>query len=621
MPATIVSDFRTELLELKRPAMPSRADDERSQRQWLRWRMLNHRFDEDAADFFEAAYGPENARVMGIPDTTLAPLPAQTAQLTTPGLYQTPPEITHETPDAPGVLAMIDPLSGVLAQAAYWTRMQDVMYHAVGIGNYAVRINVREGLDGEPRPVIRAVMPHNLVVWCHPDDELQPVKVAELRIRHTRAGSIRRSGYFWDVFDLMDPDAPTFAILNASNPDDRTNYAPTFLDLEDGAYPWRTPEGRPFIPYVWHRARDSGAFWDEYRPALRHGTLRAVANWTMVGQAALWSQGNHNLVGGVDPMALPAETQAGNARREEGYPIRTLRNTPGTVSFLPVEDDRQLQLLTMTTGVDLARMLDFANTYSMNLATVDGINPSDATRRSANPTSGAALAISQADKRAFAASVTPVFRRNDLDAIRKLAWLMTAATGREHVADGYSITYKEIPLTPTEQADQRAQLEWEEVRGQRSPIGVYLALHPGTTREQAIRSVVRARVDEARIDALVAEEVEALGAAGGAGGASGDAEPQKTAMGGAQIAGLQAIVTAVAAGEIPREAGAAMISVAFPLTREQAEEVLADAGAGFEPASKAAPAPAPPPFGGAPPPPGLEPPDDDENTGDEPTEE
>lgn len=63
---------------------------------------------------------------------------------------------------------------------------------------------------------------------------------------------------------------------------------------------------------------------------------------------------------------------------------------------------------------------------------------------------------------------------------------------------------------------------------------------------------------------------------------------QKQALNGAQVQSLQAIVTAVANGEIPRESGVAMIEVAFPLSREQAERVMGSVGQGFVPAKPAA---------------------------------
>ena len=508
--------FTTGLAIPPRPQMPTKLDQARVERQLLRYRMLEHKFDEDASEFFEEAYGVENAATMGIPDTTLAPLPAQTHQLTTPGLYQAPPSVFwRNSRGGDPVRRVLDPQEGILAQAGYWTRMQSVMYYAVGIGVFGLNFGVTMDAAGNPRLVLRNVLPHNVFAVFHDSDPMTPIAIHELRLRMRTVplgedDRVHHLAWFWDVYDLTDPDNPVFRIQNAQDPRDKRDYRDTFMPGTPG-YPWRTPEGAPYIPYNWYHAVDQGDFWHEYRPALLHGTLRSVANWTMTGQAALWSQGNHNLVGGVDPSAIPAFTQAGSANREQEIPIRTIRARPGTATFVPVEEEKQLQVLAMTPGVDLARMVDFSNTYGMNLAITDGISPSDATRRSANPTSGAALTISQADKRSFAGKATPVFRRADLHAIRLQAWLMSSATGVLHEADGYSVNYAEIPLTPTEQKDQREHLTWEQDQGVRSKVDVYLALHPGASREQAVDAIVEAAVDEARIADAIAKRLEEEG--------------------------------------------------------------------------------------------------------------
>lgn len=96
----------------------------------------------------------------------------------------------------------------------------------------------------------------------------------------------------------------------------------------------------------------------------------------------------------------------------------------------------------------------------------------------------------------------------------------------------------------------------------------------------------------------------------GATGATGDAitvtdKPADKAMNGAQIAGIQDTVRAVAAQEIPRDSGVAIIKAALG-EKVTAEEIMGSAGAGFTPKE---PDPPPAPFGaepGAPPPKGAE---------------
>lgn len=492
-----------------RPGFPNQEDNDRAEWQMLRMRMLTHKFDEDAAQFFEEAYGVDNARMMGIPDTSLAPLPAQTAQLTTPGLYQKTPSMRwRNSRGGEAVKRVIDEQDGILAQAMYWSMMRMVMYFTVGVGNQILAVTTVDR-NGRTVPVVQPAPVFDVAVECPEDDPMTPYRLMwrRLRVRESRDGKTRQADWFWDVYDISDPENPTFRVMTSDLREDVTRvHVPGYE-----GYGWVTPEGTPYLPFVFYHAAITGTFWHEYRPALRQGTLRSVANWTMTGQAALWSQGNHNLVGGVDPAAIPTTEVMVDPDYSKVAPLKTMRCTPGMVTFVPVEDEKQLQLLPMTSGVDLAKMVDFSNTYSINLAITDGISPSDATRRSANPTSGAALTISQADKRAFAASVTPAFAASDLQAARVLAWTMTAETGVYHEAEGYTIRYAPIPLTPTEQKELRDQLTWEQQQGQRSMVDVHMALNPGVSREQALDAIVQAAVDEARIQRAVEEALEAEG--------------------------------------------------------------------------------------------------------------
>jgi uncharacterized protein len=82
-----------------------------------------------------------------------------------------------------------------------------------------------------------------------------------------------------------------------------------------------------------------------------------------------------------------------------------------------------------------------------------------------------------------------------------------------------------------------------------------------------------------------------------------DENVQQTAFNGAQIQSLVEIVKAVANGEIPRESGVAALEVSLPITRQQAEQLIGDAGTDrFEPAQPEPPRQAGPPTPNDPPP-------------------
>lgn len=75
-------------------------------------------------------------------------------------------------------------------------------------------------------------------------------------------------------------------------------------------------------------------------------------------------------------------------------------------------------------------------------------------------------------------------------------------------------------------------------------------------------------------------------------GDGGPAEPdiQKAVMNGAQVGAMVAVAEKVVAGMLPRDTAIGILAVGFQMTPKQAEQVLASAGAGFEPPTPAAPA-------------------------------
>jgi HK97 family phage portal protein len=109
--------------------------------------------------------------------------------------------------------------------------------------------------------------------------------------------------------------------------------------------------------------------------------------------------------------------------------------------------------------------------------------------------------------------------------------------------------------------------------------------------------------DEPKADELILAPVNPLQlfAGGQQSGAAAQSEEvatpgldvQKTALNGAQVTALKEIVQAVAAGQLPRESGVAIIIAAFPITPEQAEEIMGEVGRGFTPEPPPSQQPAP----------------------------
>lgn len=67
---------------------------------------------------------------------------------------------------------------------------------------------------------------------------------------------------------------------------------------------------------------------------------------------------------------------------------------------------------------------------------------------------------------------------------------------------------------------------------------------------------------------------------------TGEEKAADTSLNGAQVTSMVDIVSQVAQGTIPRESGIAILTVAFPIDRAKAEEIIGTAGNGFAPAVK-----------------------------------
>jgi len=98
---------------------------------------------------------------------------------------------------------------------------------------------------------------------------------------------------------------------------------------------------------------------------------------------------------------------------------------------------------------------------------------------------------------------------------------------------------------------------------------------------------------------LPAPEAEAAPVAAAVPGAAPAAEPvadvQESALNGAQVTALVAIVSQVAAGTLPRDAAVEIAKMAFQVDWPTADRLLGSAGKGFVPKVEEAPAPAAPP--------------------------
>ena len=489
----------------QRPSMPTAADQARSSLTGTRFEILNELWDDALREWMEEHVDEDRLLAWGPPDTSVNPLVDLCRQLSTPGLYGRHPEVSHQLDAAD---PLIDP-DGLLDQAGLWTKLQQVQYFAIGLGDFLLRVDALEN-----RLAFRLVAPQN--VYAVSDDDLPdvPVELWELRLRWW--DDREEWVWVWDQFKIADEASggvPTYrTILASDDPEEEPiDVSEVFLGpipFVGEAYPFRDEHGTPLIPYSWYRSQDAGLLWNSNakRGATR-GTLNAALNWTYAQHAARDASGSTIFAVGVEEPSVSVRRDAENNRKN----LRTITLTPGAMVFLRQTEGASPQFFQSGPGANLDSVSAYASLYEQKQAVRWGLNPSDLTRMSSNPMSGAAMFVSTKGRREYARQVEPLFRRADLETIRIASALSRRRGLGAFPSMGYTITYAEIPESPAEQKERRDQITWEQSSGYLSPLDGYQRLHPGASNADAFDAMVQAELDVRRLAKAVADQASAEG--------------------------------------------------------------------------------------------------------------
>lgn len=512
----------------ERPKMPTEADQYRSTMLSARYLILTEAHDEIVDRWREDHIGDAQNAAWGPSDLSANPLAEICRQLVTPGLYGERPRPRRAQGDADALIGD----EGYLVRCGYWTRMQWVQYLTLGMGDEVVLFDVALQEAGDPEQTPRAELMHELAhgydVWVEPSEGRPDVPAALAVLRLVYHDQLSKWMYVWKRWDLPTSRRaePALRYLKAESGggfgEDVSNL---FLRRPDGtfgamvgeAYPFRWPSGRrkgqPFIPATIYRAVDTGNAWNHlYRRGVHHGTLNTALYYTFAGHCAHAASGSTVFIDGGTVSGASLVRQPEDGGRPSAQAPRTLGLLPGSiVEVARHEPGSPATIKEVGPGANLPNLAAWARDYSVQNASRWGLNPADVTRQHANPTSGAALAISNAEKRVQMAQCEEIFRRCDVEAIEKMAALLTLFGGEDLPVDGYSISYVPIPESPAEAAERRAQIDWEVEHGHLSIIDAYCRMNPGSTRADAISALTQATVDRAVLDL---REREALLAAG-----------------------------------------------------------------------------------------------------------
>jgi len=466
--------------------MPTPWDDERSRAQSTRLEIAQSQWDE-VLDKWVGEHVDEQvkAAAWGKVDTSVNVLADLVRQLTTHGLYGRRQAVRHK---AAQVDAFVGP-EGLLEHAGWYTRGQRLQFLTMCLGDMYVRFGISEG-----RMVYRFAYPSDIWTRMADEDPTRIVELRELRVRMIDDAP----AYVWEVHKISG-DTGTFRIYEPDGRELGRDLTAKLLgdDMPDGeGYPWTDEDGRPQLPYVHYQDADTGQAWNHMlRAGITRGTLNAAMYATFAGQCARHATGSHVIIWGLDMPGVVA-SQGGV---QGAQPVAHQAITPGAAAYHNVKEGQVPGVTEVGPGVNLAEVSAFATGYEAGQAVRWGLPASELTRQSANPSSAAALSISNEGKRDVSAQVEPMFRRCDLAALRVAA--MVARLGGLGVfpESGYTIAYRQIPRSPTEQQERRDELTWQLDQGLVSRVDVYVELNPGTTRDDAIAALRQVQEDEAKI--------------------------------------------------------------------------------------------------------------------------
>jgi len=209
-----------------------------------RRRILSDNWEDDVRGYGDTHYRREGTEHLSFVNTTFNPLKNLTGQLAT--LYDVAPTVTIPSAPAQDVSALVTP-----HLLALWPQ---ILFMVIGLNECAVRLDRLSGGRIAYRmvtpDVLREVIPDN-----HEPD--RPVALRELRWLR-RPG---RVGWAYEVFDLRNPDAPVFKVIEVNGDAESDATALYYPTLAPGDYPWRALPvdgaelGAPILPYVLYHLR------------------------------------------------------------------------------------------------------------------------------------------------------------------------------------------------------------------------------------------------------------------------------------------------------------------------------------------------------------------------------
>ena len=497
--------------------------------------------------------------------------------------YVRPPIVSH--PD--GAEAFLG-TNGLLAQSGWAEMMTRVERDLLALREMLINVSVAP--DG--RLVLRPISPDCIIAT--PDHNMpdRAVEVAELRLRHMPDGS---QVWAYDMYSIADPSLPVYRIVGAGGEHkgkDLTAELAGTDPLIGEAYPWRNEDGDPVIPYAWYHGATTGTLWDAYAWSdLASGNLTIAVWQSMLSHVVRTSSWPQRVAVGLSPAGL-STSHDGRAR--------DIITDPSTLLVMDVVDGFEGQpfLHQYDAGADPVAIQSVIDNYSRGLVAAAGVPASDVQRVSGDPRSGYALSITREGLREAQKRIQPQLMGDGHTGDTGLLALCAMLLNRHSESmgeplnlpeSGYVVEYQGVPQTIAEVQAQRSGVLELMAAGLLSRVDGYIELNPGTTKDEAAAALAAIDAEHSAAETVAVvpvdgeddAEAEGTEAVEAAEVVAEDAAPD--VLNGAQVVAAQGVVTSVAAGQLPRDTGVAMLVSFFGLSEQEADQIMGSVGRGFKP--------------------------------------
>lgn len=424
------------------PPAPSNPDEA------ARWEHTRHRralmegrWQRLLEDRLQAQLGSTRRQAWGIPDVSVNAYRQTCYELS--ALYsEAAPDIRHNT--AGDVEALVGS-DGLIGRSGLWPQMARFQAMTLALREMWMRVDVEDG-----RLTYRPVSPDMTIAESDPSRPTVPVAYAEMRLRHIRGEVV----WAWDVLDVRDEANPSYTVRLAT---DGAGFGEDVTIEVLGsaysgeAYPYRRASGTPILPVVLYHASTYGdRLFDPYNGIeLFEGSLNLSVYTSFLAHTLRDASFPQRYAIGV---RIAGSDMVDGGTRGQRVEVVT---DPTTILMLDAAMEQQPQVGQFQAGADVATLEATIGAIAHRLATDAGLAPSELQRTSGSARSGYAISLSQEGKRSAQRKYVMQFRDADERLVAVSATLVNRAFGTTFPEGGYSVHYREIPLSPDELTARR----------------------------------------------------------------------------------------------------------------------------------------------------------------------